>query len=95
MKSFSRLTVLALLLCAMRLAAAAAPDRPKGVDIKDWVPISDRLGIVLVHHQPAAAAGGQALLLRPPTNGYFMVKGADGWSRLVIVEPPKGPGEAG
>ncbi|HWL63874.1 MAG TPA: hypothetical protein VNQ32_13845 [Steroidobacteraceae bacterium] len=35
------------------------------------------------------------LLLRPPVSGYFMVKGADGWTRLVVVEPVKGPGDAG
>ena len=35
------------------------------------------------------------LLLRPPVGGYFMVKGADGWTRLVVVEPVKGPGDAG
>lgn len=35
------------------------------------------------------------LLLRPPVGGYFMVKRADGWSRLIVVEPVKGPGDAG
>jgi hypothetical protein len=35
------------------------------------------------------------LLLRPPLGGYFMVKRGDGWSRLIVVEPVKGPGDAG
>lgn len=35
------------------------------------------------------------LLLRPPVGGYFMVKGAGGWTRLIVVEPVKGPGDAG
>jgi hypothetical protein len=38
---------------------------------------------------------GQALLLKPPVGGYFMVKGATGWTRLVVFEPIKGPGDAG
>jgi hypothetical protein len=96
MKALSRLSILVALLCAATMAAAAGPDRPNGVQASDWVPISARLGIVLVHSKNAPVTGApQALLLRPPANGYFMVKGADGWSRLVIVEPPKGPGEAG
>lgn len=41
------------------------------------------------------APSGQALFLKPPVGGYFMVKGAGGWSRLVIYEPVKGPGDAG
>jgi len=38
---------------------------------------------------------GQSLLLKPPVGGYFMVKGAGGWTRLVVFEPIKGPGDAG
>lgn len=40
-------------------------------------------------------APSQALLLKPPVGGYFMVKGANGWTRLVVFEPVKGPGDAG
>jgi hypothetical protein len=36
-----------------------------------------------------------ALLLKPPVGGYFMVKGVAGWTRLVVMEPLKGPGDAG
>lgn len=38
---------------------------------------------------------GGALLLKPPIGGYFMIKGAAGWSRLVVIEPVKGPADAG
>lgn len=41
------------------------------------------------------APAGQALLLKPPVGGYFMVKGAGGWTRLLVFEPLKGPGDAG
>jgi hypothetical protein len=34
-------------------------------------------------------------VLSPPTNGYFMVKRGSRWVRLVVVEPLKGPGDAG
>jgi hypothetical protein len=34
-------------------------------------------------------------LLSPPANGYFMVKRGSRWVRLVVVEPFKGPGDAG
>ncbi len=42
-----------------------------------------------------AVTSGQVLLLKPPVGGYFMVKGAGGWTRLVVIEPLKGPGDVG
>jgi hypothetical protein len=116
-----------LLACSYTSLSADPPDRPQGVADRDWVPVSDRLGIVLVDASPPmdttaeipevgidrrrvdrsspmvrgqerpglAAPVGQALLLKPPLGGYFMVKGASGWTRLVVVEPAKGPGDAG
>lgn len=42
-----------------------------------------------------SSAPSNMLLLRPPVGGYFMVKRGDGWSRLIVVEPVKGPGDAG
>jgi len=39
--------------------------------------------------------GGMPLLLKPPVGGYFMVKGAGGWTRLVVIEPMKGPADVG
>lgn len=98
-----------------------APDRPSGVAARDWIPISDSFGIVLVQTAAPVTGSGNAmealegpdgvillprggsvdlrpsnmLLLRPPVGGYFMVKGAGGWTRLIVVEPVKGPGDAG
>lgn len=43
----------------------------------------------------ALPPGGTQLLLKPPVGGYFMVKGARGWTRLIVVEPAKGPADAG
>ena len=87
--------------------SADAPDRPAGVSARDWISVSSSLGIVLVTSEPAAVGrfesstmvqtpqAGLPLLLKPPVAGYFMVKGAGGWSRLVVVEPVKGPADAG
>jgi hypothetical protein len=44
---------------------------------------------------PAAQPDKQALLLTPAASGYFMVRSAVGWQRIVIVEPMKGPGATG
>ena len=95
-----RIAIVSLVALMMSLPASAfaadVPDRPAGVDAQHWVPISGRLGLVLVQRQAGPVAGGaQPLLLGPPVNGFFMVKGAAGWSRLVIVEPAMGPGGAG
>jgi hypothetical protein len=88
--------------------SADAPDRPDGVSAKNWISVSARLGIVLVEGEAPTVGrvdpdtklsqippGGLPLLFTPPAGGYFMIKGASGWSRLVVVEPLKGPGSAG
>lgn len=98
-----------------------APDRPAGVSAREWIPITDSFGIVLMQtHTPVTGSGDELekiegpngaivqprgvslstppstmLLLRPPVGGYFMVKSAGGWTRLIVVEPVKGPGDAG
>ena len=90
--------VILLLTMASPILSAEATDRPAGVAAKDWVPVSDRLGIVIVHSEtPDAVAPPrqQPLLLRPPVAGYFMVRGAGGWARLILVDPAKGPADAG
>lgn len=90
--------IVALLLSFSGVSLAAdVPDRPAGVIAANWVPVSERLGIVLVRSDapPSVKPGGQPLLLTPPVGGYFMVKNAAGWIRLVIVEPTKGPGDVG
>ena len=76
-----------------------APDRPHSVAKEAWIPINDRVGFVII----AATKGPgllrsspQALLLTPPVSGYFMVRGTSGeWTRMVIVEPLRGPGDSG
>jgi hypothetical protein len=88
--------------------SAGAPDRPAGVAAKDWLSISTSLGIVLVSGEAPtvgrvdpsngttqAPPTGMPLLLKPPVGGYFMVKGASGWTRLVVIEPVKGPADVG
>lgn len=132
MKRLAYLPIAALLLSLSYVAISAnPPDRPAGVAAENWVPVSDRLGVVLVGSSGPMAStpeipreipevgsdgklversgpivmppggpgytvlAGQALLLKPPVGGYFMVKGASGWTRLVVFEPIKGPGDAG
>jgi hypothetical protein len=93
--------------------SASAADRPTGVAARDWVAVTDSLGIVLVPSEvtpqtaavspdgksnlapPGVPFSAGALLLKPPVGGYFMVRGAAGWTRLVVMEPMKGPGDAG
>jgi hypothetical protein len=88
--------------------SADATDRPAGVSAWEWVSVSASLGIVLVPGEAPTVGrvdqdtmtmqmppGGLPLLLKPPVGGYFMVKGASGWTRLVVVEPTKGPAGAG
>jgi hypothetical protein len=31
----------------------------------------------------------------PTARGYFMIKGAGGWIRAVVIDPIKGPGNTG
>jgi hypothetical protein len=76
------------------MASESVADRPTGVSAAEWVPVSDRLGIVLIKSEMVSASP-QALLLRPPVSGYYMIKVGNGWTRLIIVEPLKGPADAG
>jgi len=96
--AYATLVILSLSLNSYLSVAAGAQDRPAGVAAANWVPVSDRLGIVLVQSEAPAAVpipNSQPLLLKPPVPGYFMVKGANGWTRLVIIEPVKGPADVG
>jgi hypothetical protein len=70
--------------------------RPPGISANDWVPISDRVGFVLVRSNKLPhATDPQVLMLKPPASGYFMLKGASGWTRMLIVDPSRGPSDAG
>ena len=82
-----------------------SPDRPPGVSAAAWVPISDKLGFVRLPPVPVAGmprpsamprpVDPTVLLVKPPVEGYFMVKDASGWSRVSIAEPVIGPGGTG
>jgi hypothetical protein len=104
MKRLAYISLAALLLISSLNSFSAAPsNRPTGVSAEEWVPVSDRVGIVLV--QPPAASAEPMnnpvsptvllRLLRPALGGYFMVRGAGGWVRLIVIEPAKGPADAG
>jgi hypothetical protein len=93
--AYASLAVL-LIVCSYTSQSADPSNRPPGVAERNWVPVSDRLGVVLAESPKAPmAVSPQVLLLEPPVGGYFMVKGRFGWIRLVVVEPAKGPGSAG
>lgn len=89
--------IAALTILAFIARAAVPSDRPPGVADQDWVKVNDRLGFVIVHRQtpPHLRPDVTGLYLRPPTEGYFMLKGSAGWSRIVVIEPVKGPSAAG
>jgi hypothetical protein len=103
MKRFAYASFATLLLAACAASfSASSSDRPAGVSAEEWVAVSDRLGIVLV--QPARGSVDRVPMtdptslirpLRPPVDGYFMAKTSNGWVRLVMVEPAKGPADAG
>lgn len=95
MKRFAFASIAVLLaVCSYATLSASAADRPQGVAAENWIPVSDRLGIVLVESGRTVVVSSGADL-QPPTGGYFMVKGHGAWSRLVVVEPMKGPAGAG
>jgi hypothetical protein len=95
--ALATLSILLLSLISNISIAADVQDRPAGVTAANWVPVSDRLGIVLVQSEARTATPipRTSLLLKPPVSGYYMVKVGNGWTRLVIVEPVKGPGDVG
>jgi len=73
-----------------------APDRPPGVAKDAWIPINDRVGFVVVPPTKGPVRSSpQVLLLTPAISGYFVLKNSSGWTRMVIVEPLRGPGDAG
>jgi hypothetical protein len=61
------------------------------------VPVSDKMGFIVTtpHIYPLPTVDKQPLLLTPPAEGYFMVHTGNGWQRLTIKDPLKGPGTAG
>jgi hypothetical protein len=78
---------------------ASGPDRPAGVSGSAWIPVSDKMGFVVTTPQSNLGArvttDRQPLLLAPPAEGYFMVRTGNGWQRIIIQDPIKGPGASG
>ena len=73
-------------------------NRPIGVDAKEWIPVSDKLGFVIVRtvefpvsKVPQIQSGTALLAPTPatpkPAAGYFMIKTTDGWRRIVVMTP--------
>ena len=98
MKSFRICAVvLAATFTAHAALSADAHDRPAGVEAQDWLPISERLGFVVVAEKGAHVVSGsrQVLLadpervsaeLMPPKKGYFVIKTNAGWQRVVVSD---------
>jgi hypothetical protein len=92
------LLILACVLTIHFALGASTPDRPAGVDAGHWIPVSDKMGLVVTTPgvpRAIVTTDRQPLLLMPPAEGYFMVHTGDAWQRLVIQDPLKGPGTSG
>jgi hypothetical protein len=77
-------------------AVSAEPNPPIGVDPEQWIQIADNLGFVVVTTTepavPRPLGPNPQLLLNKvapeaPAAGYFMIKGENGWRRLVVMTP--------
>lgn len=98
MKAFSLYAALLVATLAMPAVLAADDnDRPAGVEAHNWLPISDRLGFVVVAEKRdrIIIAPSQVLLadparvsaeLMPPQKGYFVIKTKAGWQRVVVAD---------
>jgi hypothetical protein len=98
MKVMAATLLLLLSVLAIHFAlGASSPDRPAGVEERDWIPVSDKMGFVVTtsHTYPLAPLDKQPLLLAPSAEGYFMVHTGNVWQRLTIKDPIKGPGTSG
>jgi hypothetical protein len=92
------LLILASVLAVHFANGASSPDRPAGIEGRDWIPVSDKMGFVVTTPHvfpPMPVRDKQPLLLAPPAEGYFMVRTGNGWQRIIIQDPIKGPGSEG
>src|ERR1700721_1120022 len=91
------MAVLVLTAAGLSRLGSATSDRPSGVAERNWIPVSNRFGFVISapEEAPVVPADPQALLLAPTARGYFMIKGAGGWIRAIVIDPIKGPGNTG
>jgi hypothetical protein len=91
------LLILASVLTIHFALGASSPDRPAGVDAQHWIPVSDKMGFVVTtpRFYPPVVRDAEALLLADPAEGYFMARTGNGWQRIIIQDPLKGPGTSG
>jgi hypothetical protein len=66
---------------------ANSPDRPTGVDEKNWIQVSDRLGFVIEPMPYPMSTDRQVLIAKQSLRGYFSAKTPGGWQRLAIENP--------
>ena len=100
MKTLATLALsLAAAFVTQHAAAADSADRPAGVEERHWIPITERLGFVVLAQKkqfpPPFPVNREALVpppesisaeLMPPEKGYFVVKTSTGWRRLVVTD---------
>lgn len=81
---------------SVRAFGAEPVDRPIGIEAENWIAVSDKLGfVILATTEPAIPRIQQPstqLLLNKvapeaPAAGFFMIKGENGWRRLVVLSP--------
>jgi hypothetical protein len=94
------IVVLAALFTVHAAFAADENDRPNGIEAHNWLPISDRLGfVVLAEKEGRLIQGSRQVLiadpervsagLMPPKKGYFVIKTKAGWQRVVVSDLPE------
>jgi hypothetical protein len=86
------LLILASVLTIHFALGASSPDRPAGIEGHNWIPVSDKMGFVDTSPHPFPPAEA---MLAPPAEGYFMIRTSNGWQRIIINNPIKGPGTEG
>jgi hypothetical protein len=86
------LLILASVLTIHFANGASGPDRPAGIEGRNWIPVSDKMGFVETSSHPFPPADA---MLAPPAEGYFMIRTGNGWHRIIINNPIKGPGSSG
>jgi hypothetical protein len=98
MKAIAASLLILASILAMHFASGASPgDRPAGVEERNWIPVSNKMGFVVTTPRiyPMPMPDRQVLLLAAPAEGYFMVHTGNVWQRVTIKDPLKGPGTAG
>ena len=96
MKKIAWVGVAAAALAAYAVVAAEQQDRPAGVSGQDWIQISERFGFVVDEKPVWPSNSSQQILIAPPdvlsavhmppAKGYFVVRTALGWQRVVIAD---------